>query len=304
MKIFFDDEMREHVPGPGHPERPERVVAVEEALRLARPDLEFSLARAAPRELLELAHASAHVDRILRLRGRTAVLDPDTFLSASSVDAALLAVGHAVAAAEWAVTKKTPAFALVRPPGHHAESARSMGFCVFNNIAIAAAFARTLPGVDRVLIVDWDVHHGNGTQEIFYDRSDVFFFSTHQSPLYPGTGAVQEVGVGQGCGYTRNVPLAAGAGDDEISAAFQSALVPAAQRFAPDLILISAGFDAHHRDPIGGLTVTSEGFAHLMGIVVGLAEELCEGRLAMVLEGGYDLQGLVSSVLACLDEVS
>ena len=302
-KLFFDRAMIAHDQGPGHPERPERLEAIDDHLRQRFPQLQRHSAPAADAQDLRRIHDSDYVDEILALRGERAVLDPDTVIGPPSVDAALLAAGCAMAAAESALVDDRPGFALVRPPGHHAEPSRAMGFCIFNNIAIAAAHALANPGADRVLIVDWDVHHGNGTQDAFYDRGDVLFFSSHQSPFYPGTGAADETGEKDGEKTTINVPLPAGVGDDELIDIFKSTLVPAARDFDPDLVLISAGFDAHCLDPIGGMQITSEGFADLLDIVTEIAEDCCERRLALVLEGGYHLEALARSVGCCVERL-
>jgi acetoin utilization deacetylase AcuC-like enzyme len=196
------------------------------------------------------------------------------------------------------------AFALGRPPGHHAERAAGMGFCQFNNIAVAAAHAIADHGVERVLIVDWDVHHGNGTQHIFEDRADVLVFNAHQHPLYPGTGAIDETGRGPGADCTVNAPLPAGSDDATYIALFRELLLPIADAYEPQLILVSAGFDAHERDPLGGMRVTTSGFATLCRMVADLAERQSDGRLALVLEGGYDLDGLAEGVRACVDVLS
>ncbi|HEX29514.1 TPA: histone deacetylase, partial [Candidatus Poribacteria bacterium] len=189
-------------------------------------------------------------------------------------------------------------FCAIRPPGHHALKSRAMGFCLFNNVAIGARYIQRKYGLSKVLIVDWDVHHGNGTQAIFYDDPTALYFSTHQYPFYPGTGSREERGIGKGEGYTVNVPLPAGSGDEEYVRIFEEILRPKAIQFDPDFILISAGFDPYEDDPIGGMRVTPEGFAELTKIVKEIAEECCEGRLVSVLEGGYNLEGLAESVEA------
>jgi acetoin utilization deacetylase AcuC-like enzyme len=225
-------------------------------------------------------------------------------ISRDSYTAALCAAGAACRAVDVVLAPAGPgagAFALGRPPGHHACRDLAMGFCLFNNVAVAARHAQREHGVERVLIVDWDVHHGNGTQEIFYADGSVGYFSTHQWPFYPGTGKWTERGVGSGEGSTCNVPLPAGTGDAGYVAAFAGVLVPFARRFAPDLILVSAGYDAHYADPLGQMAVSTRGFAALTGVVAGLATELCGGRLAFVLEGGYDLEALGAGVVATLE---
>ena len=304
VNIFFDSMMLEHRPGAGHPERPGRLQAIDEHLQEHYGDLKRQTAKRAVRTDLERIHDPEYVDDILELRGKRAVLDADTVVSSKSVDAALLAAGIAGAAVESAIVDGIPAMALVRPPGHHAEGGRAMGFCIFNNIAVAVARAIDELDVERALIIDWDVHHGNGTQHAFYDRSDVLFFSTHQSPLYPGTGSLDEIGGGDGVGYTVNIPLPAGTGDAGLVEAFETILVPAAQEFEPDFVAASAGFDAHRRDPVGGMEVTSDGFSELLSIVRNLADELCAGRLSLILEGGYDLEALATCVGRCIDGLS
>ncbi len=195
------------------------------------------------------------------------------------------------------------AFALIRPPGHHAETDRPMGFCLFNNVAVAAAHAIEKHGLSRVLIFDWDVHHGNGTEEIFYNRRDVLFVSMHQSPLYPGSGAVSDIGEGDGRGFSINIPLPEGQGDSEYLYTIKEIITPVARQYKPEMILISAGFDAHKNDPLGGMNISSRGFGALTFLFNELAHELCNGRLLMCLEGGYDLNGLAESVAASLDSM-
>jgi len=242
------------------------------------------------------------VDQLDELRGSTVRLDADTAISPGSIPAARLAVGAAVEAVT-AVVRGTArrAFALVRPPGHHAEVDHAMGFCLFNNIAIAAAHAREELGCRRILILDWDVHHGNGTQHAFFNQPDVLFFSTHRYPFWPGSGDLHEIGTDAGIGFTINVPMPPGCGDAEYRAVFEDLLVPVAEAFEPEVVLVSAGFDAHVRDPLGGMLVSTAGFASLCGVVRDLADRLCEGRLALVLEGGYDYTALADSVYACVE---
>lgn len=324
MLLLTHPMFMEHDTGPGHPERPARLTAILERLRRwessadarrgqgepSALEVTWREPRPAPHEALLRVHTKPHVDHVLAQRGRHGEAGDEVPLSPASVDAAILAAGAAIDAIEHVFADRRDAdaephphrraFALVRPPGHHAESDRAMGFCVFNNVAIAAAHAIATDRARRVLVVDWDVHHGNGTQEIFEERDDVLFFSVHQWPLYPGTGAATERGRGVGAGFTINVPLAAGGGDDTYRRAFEEVLVPAADRFRPDLVLVSAGFDAHERDPLGGMRVTATGFATLAQIVAGIADTHADGRLAAVLEGGYSLDGLAESVEACV----
>jgi acetoin utilization deacetylase AcuC-like enzyme len=301
--LLYDEKMIEHDPGPGHPERPDRLRAIEVMLslrsgtrtRIARPE-------PAPPHVLERVHTPAHVERVRALEGQYGTLDPDTHVSPLSVEAAMLASGAAIQAVDAVCTGAAAnAFALVRPPGHHAVPNRAMGFCLFNNVAVAAAHARAARDMQRVLVVDWDVHHGNGTEATFYGSRDVLFFSTHQFPFYPGTGELRACGAGAGEGYTVNVPLAAGASDGDYALAFRELLGPIAEQYAPDLVLVSAGFDAHRSDPLGGMRLTEEGFANLCADVKAIADKHAGGRLVLVLEGGYDLAGLARSVQACVE---
>ena len=266
-----------------HPERQERIRALHEAF----PD--FVEARPATVEEVTAVHLPEYVDAVRRVsaNGQPTLLDPDTICTATTYDTALLAAGAAIGAVELG------GFALARPPGHHALPGRAMGFCIFDNVAIAARFAQRELGLARVGILDWDVHHGNGTQDIFWADESVFFASMHQWPFYPGSG-----GPGEGNETTLNVPLTAGAGDPEILEAMEHTVAPALEAFAPNVLLVSAGFDAAVGDPIGGLEVTEEGFAALTIRTKGIAE-----RVAFVLEGGYNtrtLPGLVGSVLAAV----
>ncbi len=301
--VLFDSAMIEHDPGAGHPERPDRLRVLEAAL--AKAPLRNVVLRA-PGEVSDEAllcmHTPGHVARLDKLRDGHHTLDPDTRMSPGSLRAARLAAGAAIDAVDAVCTgAATNAFALVRPPGHHAEAGTPMGFCLFNNIAVAAAHARATHDKSRILILDWDVHHGNGTQAMFYDDPTVLFVSTHQYPFYPGTGSLREVGTGRGTGYTINIPFSDGATDGDYRLAFEEVIGPAAERFQPDLVLVSAGFDAHVRDPLGGMRLTEEGFADLCESIRSIAERYADGRLVLLLEGGYDLDGLRESVLACLD---
>jgi acetoin utilization deacetylase AcuC-like enzyme len=249
--------------------------------------------REATREELSRVHDAAYLDRMAAIAGRAAMLDPDTFTSPESQEIALLAAGAAAQAADHALDHHDPAFALVRPPGHHAERDRAMGFCLYNNVAVAAAHALAR-GLDRVAIVDFDVHHGNGTQWIFYDDSRVLYVSTHQFPFYPGTGAADEVGRAAGAGFTFNVPLEAGATDADYCLVFNDAVIPVLGRFAPQLLLVSAGFDAHERDPLASMRMTADGYATIVRQLTAAAPHRA---IAFVTEGGYDLDALAS----CLD---
>jgi acetoin utilization deacetylase AcuC-like enzyme len=301
--LLADAAMLAHDQGRGHPESPARLQAILQRLQ-ARPvaGTRWQTPRAASREQAARVHGAAYLELVEQVRGQILHIDEDVAMAPGSTDASYLAAGAAIDAVEAVVAGTAHnAFALVRPPGHHAEADRAMGFCVLANVAIAAEHARRVLGVQRVLIVDWDVHHGNGSQHIFEDRDDVLVFGTHQFPHYPGTGGLHEQGTGAGLGYTVNVPLPAGMGDGDYAAMFREVLVPVAAAFEPDLVLVSAGFDAHRDDPLGDMLVSAEGFAGLCGVVREVAEASAGGRLALVLEGGYDLEGLASSVHACVE---
>ena len=301
VRLVIDDAMALHDPGPGHPERPARLRAVQDMLdELNVPGVNRATPRPADVNAIRRVHGPAYIRQIEALRGRSARLDADTAVSPGSVDAAHLAAGAAIDAVDaLMIGEARTAFALVRPPGHHAERDRAMGFCLYNNIAIAAEHAIAVHGCKRVLIVDWDVHHGNGTQHIFEDRSDVLYFSSHQWPLYPGTGAVHEVGIGAGKGFTVNAPLPAGMDDAVYITLYQRVLVPIAHAYRPDLVLVSAGFDAHRDDPLAGMLMTEVGFASLCEIVKDIGEQTAGGKLALILEGGYNLNALASGVEVC-----
>jgi len=260
-------------------------------------------ARPALLQELEMIHAPEYISYVKsKAENGGGWLDPDTVMSPRSYEASLYAAGGVLVAVEAVMNGKVDdAFALVRPPGHHATHDRAMGFCIFNNVAIAARFALSKFNLNRVLIADFDVHHGNGTQDAFYADPKVLYFSTHQYPFYPGTGWMDETGTGEGEGTTVNFPMAAGWDDDEYLRAFNEVLVPVARRFQPQLILVSAGFDPHWADHLAMMKVTIAGFAQMATILKGLAAELCQGRLVFTLEGGYNLRVVASSIKAIFD---
>jgi len=300
--ILTDRRLLGHDAGPGHPESPARLQAILGDLEGAPPDgVVFETPRAATAAEIDAVHAPAHRALLQGLEGKRARLDDDTSVSEGSWEAASLAAGAAVGAVEavWSGRAEN-AFALVRPPGHHAEATRAMGFCLLNNAAIAAVAARRL-GAERVLVLDWDVHHGNGTQHIFAARDDVMYMSAHQFPFYPGTGAPTFVGTGAGRGFTVNCALPGGQDDADYGAVFHDLFLPVARAFAPDLVLVSAGFDPHERDPLADMRVTERGFAAMGAAVAELARETCGGKLVLLLEGGYDLPALTASTRACLE---
>lgn len=305
--IVTDPVFLKHEPGPYHPESPQRLKAL---LALAGevadgPGYELLPLRAAVQEELELCHGAGYIDLVRSTSEHNRfALDGDTVTCRDSFGVALMAVGgflqllDAVAASEYA-----NGFTMVRPPGHHALRDRAMGFCLFNTVAIGARYLQKAHGAGRVAIVDWDVHHGNGSQDAFYDDPSVLFLSTHQYPYYPGTGAVEDVGSGKGEGYTVNVPLPAGCGDAEYLAVFREIIVPAVEWYKPDWLLVSAGFDSHRDDPLAAMGVTEGGFGVMADALLELARKHAGGRIAFLLEGGYDLSALRNSVATVLDRM-
>jgi len=290
MLLICSPRFEEHVTPPGHPERLERAhVFKHVAARWIKAGGPSAAPRAATREELARVHDAAYLDTIAAIAGKAVMLDADTYTSPESVEVADLAAGAAVQAAEHALSSGEAAFALVRPPGHHAERDRAMGFCIYNNVAVAAAAARAA-GAARVAIVDIDVHHGNGTQWMFYGDPAVLYISSHQYPFYPGTGAANEVGTGTGEGFTVNIPLEAGARDDDYQLVYSTIALPVLDQFRPDLTLVSAGYDAHELDPLASMRMSAEGYGRIVGAIASAAR--AHGALALVTEGGYDLGAL------------
>jgi acetoin utilization deacetylase AcuC-like enzyme len=298
--LFDDPVFDQHDAGAGHPERPERLEGARRGLKEAGLDKELVLRqpRPASRQELLAVHTEEHVDRVAGTAGRSHRFDPDTAAGPHSYKAALKAAGAVAGAVEEILDGELDrAFCIVRPPGHHATSSRAMGFCLFNNVAVGAAAALEA-GLERVAIVDPDVHHGNGTQEIFWEDPRVLYVSSHQFPFYPGTGALDEVGEGPGRGFTVNLPMPGALGDQDYSRAYREIVEPVGRAFDPQLVLISAGFDAHEDDPLGGMKLTAAGFAEIMDVCVAVASGSARGRVVAVLEGGYSLEGLASSTAA------
>jgi acetoin utilization deacetylase AcuC-like enzyme len=306
--IVKDKRYMNHWMGEYHPERPERLGVIYDMLEesdMAGKFKEVPVRHATKEELLRI-HSLSYVERIESTAGREyTYLDADTQTCAGSYEAAVLAAGGLCEAIAMVQSGElNNAFALVRPPGHHAETNRAMGFCLFNNVAIGARYAQDNLHLGRILIVDWDLHHGNGTQHSFENDPTVLYFSTHQYPYYPGTGAFDEVGQGKGKGFTVNVPLTVGYGDGEYMGIYQRILRPIALEFKPELILVSAGFDIYYGDPLGGMNVTPTGFAGMARAIMEMADECCKGKAVLTLEGGYDLEGQRESVKQVLKELA
>ena len=305
--IVRDSRYLDHYMGAGHPECPERLESIYRMLdqEMKNRYINVPVREADESELLQI-HSPRYIDDIASTRGQeSTLLDADTQTSAGSYKAALLAAGGLCEAVRMVDSGELDnAFALVRPPGHHAEKSRAMGFCLFNNAAVAAAYAKEKLGLERILIVDWDVHHGNGTQHSFDGDDFVLYFSTHQYPMFPGTGAYGETGRGNGKGYSVNIPLPTGYGDGDFLSIFDQVLKPVTREFNPDMIFVSAGFDIHIKDPLGGMNVTPEGFGGITRFLMNLADECCSGKLVYTLEGGYNIEGQTESVKAVLEELT
>jgi acetoin utilization deacetylase AcuC-like enzyme len=303
VAVVEDRRYRDHRGAGGHPESAERLDAVAEAIAERADRLEPCAPRPAQTEEILRVHGREHLERVAEAARRApAHLDADTYVCPESFEVALLAAGGAIDLTRRVVRGEARCgFAAVRPPGHHAESDRAMGFCLFNNAALAARAVQDEDGVERILLLDFDVHHGNGTQHIFEHDPTVLYFSTHQFPFYPGTGSIGEAGAGKGFGYTVNVPLPAGCGDAEYVGSLARILVPVASTFRPELILVSSGFDAHRDDPLGAMRVSGAGFRAMSDVVQALADQLCGGRSVFLLEGGYSPSGLREGTGAVLD---
>jgi acetoin utilization deacetylase AcuC-like enzyme len=296
--LLLDDVFLHHRTSYGHPECPERIIAIKKALE-GFEDVIIMPSRRAEFSEITLCHEPRYVQRVLELiaSGETELASGDVSVCEESGEVALHAAGGVIDAVDAVFSRRVRnAFCAVRPPGHHARPDAAMGFCLFNNVAIAARHAQRRYGIDRVAIVDWDVHHGNGTQEIFYSDGSVLFFSTHQWPWYPGTGHTSEIGAGKGIKLTINCPLPAGSGREEILAAFKNQLLPALEDYCPELLLISAGFDSRAGDPLGHFRLADDDFGDLTGMLLDFAAGPCDGRIVSVLEGGYNLGGLGPAV--------
>jgi acetoin utilization deacetylase AcuC-like enzyme len=303
--LIASDRFAEHQTPPGHPESPERAVAMNRVVEEWRQrGGDVAAPRSATHEQLARVHGEDYLRQIADVAGRAVAFDPDTYTSPETVDIARLAAGAAVDAVERVLDgRHRRALAVVRPPGHHAERDRAMGFCFYNNVAVAAAHALAA-GAARVAIVDFDVHHGNGTQHMFERDPAVLYVSVHQYPYYPGTGAADEIGAGPGKGFTLNVPLEVGAVDEDYRLVFSEVVLPAVRRFQPGLVLVSAGFDAHERDPLAGMRLTTAAFPAMTMDLRRVAEECCDGKLVAVTEGGYDLRATADSLEATIGALS
>jgi acetoin utilization deacetylase AcuC-like enzyme len=297
LTIFTSDRFADHLTPPGHPERAERAEAMQHVVgQWRKRGGEVVEARPASTDQLARVHDREYISLLQETAGRAVALDADTFTSPDTYEVACLAAGAACQAVDRVLDDASAAaIAVVRPPGHHAERGKAMGFCLFNNIAVAAAHARA-QGLARVAIVDYDVHHGNGTQWSFYDDPAVLFLSAHQYPYYPGTGAASDIGAGDGAGFNVNLPIEVGATDADYELAFGRAAMPILREFEPELVLVSAGFDAHHRDPLAGMRLTTGQFGRLTAMIAAVAADTCNGRVVAVTEGGYDLEALAASL--------
>ena len=306
LTLFTSSIFADHLTPPGHPERVERFEVMQAiAAEFRQKGIPVEEPEPATDAEIGRIHAPEYISLIRETAGRAVALDPDTFTSPRTWEVARMAAGAGVSAVEY-VLEAGPgarAFALVRPPGHHAERAKAMGFCFFNSIAIAAAHARA-KGLARVAVVDFDVHHGNGTQWSFYGDPAVLFVSSHQYPYYPGTGAAGDIGSGAGAGFTLNMPLSAGATDADYEVVYSRLALPVLRQFRPELVLVSAGFDAHMDDPLAGMRLTGSYFGRLMRAIADVADASSQGRLVAITEGGYDLAGLAASLRASITALS
>jgi acetoin utilization deacetylase AcuC-like enzyme len=295
----------EHVTDSYHPENPDRLKYIYSMLdTIDNSGIVYVTPRMATHEEIALVHDLNYIESIASTKGKERRLDPDTVASPGTYEASCMAAGGVLELADKLVTGEiNSGFALVRPPGHHAERNRAMGFCIFNNIAVGARYLEKKHKLSRILIVDFDLHHGNGTQHSFYKDSKILYFSTHQYPYYPGTGWYEEVGEGEGKGYTVNVPLTYGMADSDYVYIFEELLRPLADAYKPEAVLVSAGFDTYYHDPLGGMKVTEDGFAAMTRILLNIADKHCGGKTLIALEGGYDLKGLASSVKAVVMEM-
>jgi len=288
--IVYDEAFLSHDTGPWHPETPERLNVIMETAYSVNIEYETIKPREASADELMLVHDPTYVEAILNLDPRgTVMLDPDTAFSPGTKTAALKAVGAVLESVDKILEGKIDrSFCAIRPPGHHAEPGKAMGFCIFNNIAVGAAYAVREKKLSKVAIIDWDVHHGNGTQKAFYASDAVLYISIHQYPHYPGTGTENETGTGKGKGFNLNVPMAPGSGDDDYRRAFEDKIIPALNDFKPELLFISAGFDAHRDDPLAGIDLSTEFYGEMTAILREMAEKYSAGRIISVLEGGYN----------------
>ncbi|MFI5252399.1 MAG: histone deacetylase [Bacteroidota bacterium] len=299
--FIYHEHFLDHDPGPGHPEQPERLQAIVEHLAASNLWDEFQHPdpHTASEEWILKVHTSSHLNLIKETsrRGGGIVDQGDTVVCAESFDVALLAAGAVLTGVDAVVSGKLQnVFCAVRPPGHHATRSEPMGFCLFNNVAVGARYAQERHGVGKIAIVDWDVHHGNGTQDIFYSDPTVLYISTHQYPYYPGSGSRSERGEGKGEGFTLNIPMRSGSGEAEYMTAFQQEIIPAIDNFHPELLFISAGFDAHRDDPLANINLTEESYKKMTKMLMESADKHCQGKIISVLEGGYNLHSLSKSV--------
>ena len=305
--IIWDNLFLQHDTGPSHPERKERLLAIQQGLQVYPHlnKLKYLGFRRATEQELGMVHSASHIRAVQQSSTKPfSYLDPDSPVCTASYEVAVHAVGGVLQMIDSIMSGEiTNGFAFVRPPGHHAEPDRAMGFCLFSNVALGAAHALKQFRLSRILVVDFDVHHGNGTQKSYYDRSEVLFISTHQFPFYPGSGNFPETGTGLGKGFTINIPLPAGTDDVTYQLLFEKFFLPIAEIYRPQLILVSAGFDAYIKDPLAGMRVTPLGFGSIAHYIKAIADKVCEGKVIFVLEGGYHLEGLRKSVLRVMDEL-